>query len=160
MNQTPPDKTPPDKTPPGKTPPGKTLPVSKGALLGCGAVGSQGARLLTEQADDLALRIGARLELAGIAVRRVGHPRAAGIDRALLTADADALVRRPDVDIVVEVIGGIEPARSLLLAALKNGTPVVTANKVLLAENGAELYAAAREFRADLYYEASVAGAI
>ena len=136
------------------------LPTLKVALLGCGVVGSEVARLLVEQADDLALRIGARLELAGIAVRRVGHPRAAGIDRALLTTDAHALVSRPDVDIVVEVIGGIEPARSLLLDALKAGKPVVTANKALLAENGAELYAAAREFGADLYYEASVAGAI
>ncbi len=135
-------------------------PTLKVALLGCGVVGSEVARLLTEQAGDLALRIGARLELAGIAVRRVGHPRAAGIDRALLTADAHALVTRPDVDIVVEVIGGIEPARSLLLAALKNGTPVVTANKALLAEDGAEIHGAAREFGADLYYEASVAGAI
>src|ERR1700733_2214433 len=137
-----------------------TMPTLKVALLGCGVVGSQVARLLTEQADDLALRIGARLELAGIAVRRVSHPRAAGIDRALLTVDAHALVTRPDVDIVVEVIGGIQPARSLLLAALKNGKPVVTANKALLAENGAELYGAAREYGADLYYEASVAGAI
>ena len=137
-----------------------TMPTLKVALLGCGVVGSQVARLLTEQADDLALRIGARLELAGIAVRRVSHPRAAGIDRALLTADAHALVTRPDVDIVVEVIGGIEPARSLLLAALKNGKPVVTANKALLAEDGAEIYGAAREYGADLYYEASVAGAI
>jgi homoserine dehydrogenase len=137
-----------------------TFPTLKVALLGCGVVGSQVARLLTEQADDLALRIGARLELVGIAVRRVSHPRAAGIDRALLTVDAYALVTRPDVDIVVEVIGGIEPARSLLLAALKNGKPVVTANKALLAENGAELYGAAREYGADLYYEASVAGAI
>jgi homoserine dehydrogenase len=140
--------------------PHPTLPTLKVALLGCGVVGSEVARLLTEQADDLALRIGARLELAGIAVRRVSHPRAAGIDRALLTADAYALVTRPDVDIVVEVIGGIEPARSLMLAALKNGKPVVTANKALLAENGAEIYAAAREYGADLYYEASVAGAI
>jgi len=137
-----------------------TRPTLKVALLGCGVVGSQVARLLIEQADDLAPRIGARLELAGIAVRRVSHPRAAGIDRALLTADAHALVTRPDVDIVVEVIGGIEPARSLLLAALKNGTPVVTANKALLAEDGAEIHGAAREFGADLYYEASVAGAI
>jgi homoserine dehydrogenase len=144
----------------GHDPAPPTLPTLKVALLGCGVVGSEVARLLTEQAADLALRIGARLELAGIAVRRVGHPRAAGIDRALLTADAHALVTRPDVDIVVEVIGGIEPARSLLLAALKNGTPVVTANKALLAEDGAEIYAAAREFGADLYYEASVAGAI
>ena len=137
-----------------------TMPTLKVALLGCGVVGSQVARLLIEQADDLALRIGARLELTGIAVRRVSHPRAAGIDRALLTVDAHALVTRPDVDIVVEVIGGIEPARSLLLAALKNGKPVVTANKALLAENGAEIYGAAREYGADLYYEASVAGAI
>jgi homoserine dehydrogenase len=136
-----------------------TVPTLKVALLGCGSVGSQVARLLTEQAEDLALRVGARLELAGIAVRRVGHRRAAEIDRSLLTADAHALATRPDVDIVVEVIGGIEPARSLLLAALKGGKPVVTANKALLAENGAEIYGAAREYGADLYYEASVAGA-
>ena len=81
-------------------------------------------------------------------------------DRSLLTTDPHALATRPDVDIVVEVIGGIEPARSLLLAALKGGKPVVTANKALLAENGAEIYGAAREYGADLYYEASVAGAI
>ena len=137
-----------------------TLPTLKIALLGCGVVGSEVARLLTEQADDLALRVGARLELAGIAVRRVGHRRAAAVDRSLLTADPHALVTRPDIDIVVEVIGGIEPARSLLLAALKSGKPVVTANKALLAENGTELYGAAREYGADLYYEASVAGAI
>ena len=138
----------------------QTLPTLKVALLGCGVVGTDVARLLTEQADDLALRVGARLELAGIAVRRVGHRRSAAIDRSLLTADPLALATRPDVDIVVEVIGGIEPARSLLLAALKDGKPVVTANKALLAENGAEIYGAAREYGADLYYEASVAGAI
>src|SRR5260370_3365547 len=136
------------------------LPSLKVALLGCGVGGSQVARLITEQGDALAVRVGDRLELAGIAVRRVGHPRAAGIDRGLLTADAHALVTRPDVDIVVEVIGGIEPARSLLLTAMKHGKAVVTANKALLAEDGAEIYGAAREFGADLYYEASVAGAI
>src|SRR5262252_9978536 len=138
----------------------QTLPTLKVALLGCGVVGTEVARLLTEQADDLALRVGARLELAGIAVRRVGHRRSAAVDRSLLTADSHALATRPDVDIVVEVIGGIEPARSLMLAALKGGKPVVTANKALLAENGAEIYGAAREYGADLYYEASVAGAI
>jgi homoserine dehydrogenase len=137
-----------------------TMPTLKVALLGCGVVGSEVARLLITQADDLAPRVGARLELAGIAVRRVSHPRAAEIDRALLTADAYSLVNRSDVDIVVEVIGGIEPARSLLLAALKNGKPVVTANKALLAEDGAEIYGAVREYQGDLYYEASVAGAI
>src|ERR1700720_2524047 len=138
----------------------QTLPTLKIALLGCGVVGTEVARLLTEQADDLALRVGARLELAGIAVRRAAHKRSAAIDRSLLTTDPHALATRPDVDIVVEVIGGIEPARSLLLAALKGGKPVVTANKALLAENGAEIYGAAREYGADLYYEASVAGAI
>jgi homoserine dehydrogenase len=134
-------------------------PVLRVALLGCGSVGSQVARLLYEQAGDLESRVGARIELAGIAVRRLGHARP-GVDPVLLTADAHGLVTRPDVDIVVEVIGGIEPARSLLLAAMKLGKPVVTANKALLAENGAEIYGAAREYGADLYYEASVAGAI
>ena len=129
------------------------------ALLGCGTVGTQVARLLEEQADDLGKRAGARLELAGIAVRRLSHKRE-GIDPGLLTTDAEDLATRPDVDIVVEVIGGIEPARTLLLAAMKAGKSVVTANKALLAENGEEVHAAARDTRADLYYEASVAGAI
>src|SRR2546421_833234 len=136
------------------------LPALRVALLGGGVVGTDVARLLTEQADDLALRVGARLELAGIAVRRVGHRRSATIDRSLLTADPHALATRPDVDIVVEVIGGIEPARSLLLAAMKAGKSVVTANKALLAENGVEIHDAPRTTGADLYYEASVAGAI
>jgi homoserine dehydrogenase len=132
----------------------------KVALLGCGSVGTQVARLLIEQGDDLAVRIGARLELAGIAVRRPQHPRDAAIDRSLLTADAMELATRPDVDIVVEVIGGIEPARSLLLSAMKAGKSVVTANKALLAEEGEQLHGAAREHGVDLYYEAAVAGAI
>ena len=130
------------------------------ALLGCGVVGSEVVRLLQEQAADLTARIGAPAKVTGIAVRRLQRPRAAGIDRALLTTDAIELVSRPDTDIVIEVIGGIEPARSLLLAALKGGKPVVTANKALLAEDGAAVHGAAREHGADLYYEASVAGAI
>ncbi|HTB54047.1 MAG TPA: homoserine dehydrogenase, partial [Trebonia sp.] len=134
----------------------KTLKV---ALLGCGNVGSQVARLLREESDELAVRIGARLELAGIAVRRLSHPRP-GIDPALLTTDPMDLATRPDIDIVVEVVGGIEPARSVLLAAMKNGKSVVTANKALLAEHGEEIHAASRAFGADLYYEAAVAGAI
>ncbi|HEY7275135.1 MAG TPA: homoserine dehydrogenase [Trebonia sp.] len=136
--------------------PGKVLRV---ALLGCGVVGTQVARLLAEQADDLAVRSGARLELAGIAVRRMSHPRP-GVDPALLTTDALGLATRPDVDIVIEVIGGIEPARSLILAAMENGKSVVTANKVLLAEHGEQVHAASRAFSTDLYYEAAVAGAI
>ena len=136
--------------------PGKVLRV---ALLGCGVVGTQVARLLGEQADDLAVRTGARLELAGIAVRRIAQPRP-GVDPALLTTDAMGLATRPDVDIVIEVIGGIEPARSLILAAMEAGKSVVTANKALLAEHGEQVHAAARAFGTDLYYEAAVAGAI
>ena len=130
------------------------------ALLGCGVVGSEVVRLLREQAADLTARIGAPVEVTGIAVRRPQRPRATGIDRALLTTDAVELVSRPDTDIVIEVIGGIEPARSLLLAAMKAGKSVVTANKMLLAEDGAAVHGAAREHGADLYYEAAVAGAI
>ena len=130
------------------------------ALLGCGTVGGEVVRLLHSSADDLAARIGAPLEIAGIAVRRLGKRRDLPVDDALFTTDAAALVARDDVDLVVEVIGGIEPARTLLLAALGAGKGVVTANKALLAEDGATLYAAARASGADLYYEASVAGAI
>jgi homoserine dehydrogenase len=136
--------------------PGKVLRV---ALLGCGVVGTQVARLLAEQADDLAVRTGARLELAGIAVRRMSHPRP-GVDLALLTTDAMGLATRSDVDIVIEVIGGIEPARALIMAAMEAGKSVVTANKALLAEHGEQIHAASRAFGADLYYEAAVAGAI
>ncbi len=128
------------------------------ALLGCGVVGSAVARLLIEQADDLAARVGAPLELAGVAVRRL-H-RHDDIPAELLTTDAEALVTRDDIDLVVEVIGGIEPVRTLLLAALKSGKSVVSANKALLAEDGASLHAAATDSGVDLYYEAAVAGAI
>ncbi len=127
------------------------------ALLGCGTVGTQVVRLLTEQADDLTARVGAPVELAGIAVRRPNkHPN---IPAELLTTDAKALLST-EVDVVVEVIGGIEPARTLLLDALGAGKSVVTANKALLAERGAELFAAADASGADLYFEAAVAGAI
>jgi homoserine dehydrogenase len=137
-------------------PTGKTLKV---ALLGCGVVGTQVARLLREEAAELAVRSGAQLEIAGIAVRRLSHPRP-GIDPALLTTDAMGLATRPDVDIVVEVIGGIEPAHSLILAAMERGKPVVSANKALLAEHGEQIHRVSRDYGADLYYEAAVAGAI
>ncbi|NBE94177.1 homoserine dehydrogenase [Nonomuraea sp. KC401] len=130
------------------------------ALLGCGVVGSQVIRLMHEQAGDLAARIGAPLELAGVAVRRLGRKRDVEVAPELFTIDAEALVTRDDIDIVVEVIGGIEPARSLIVAALAGGKSVVTANKALLAEDGASLYEAARRGNGDLYFEASVAGAI
>ncbi|MGA9749860.1 MAG: homoserine dehydrogenase, partial [Nocardioides sp.] len=130
------------------------------ALLGCGSVGSQVVRLLREQADDLTARVGAPLELVGIAVRRPELQRDADIPRELFTADAAGLVGRDDVDLVIEVIGGIEPARTLILSALENGASVVTANKALLAEDGSTLFAAAAKAGRDLYYEAAVAGAI
>jgi homoserine dehydrogenase len=130
----------------------------KVALLGCGVVGSQVVRLLEEQADELAARIGAPLELVGVAVRR--PQRHTDVPADLLTTDAQALVTREDVDVVVELVGGIEPVRGLLLTALKNGKSVVSANKALLAEDGAALASAADESGVDLYYEASVAGAI
>ena len=131
------------------------------ALLGCGTVGSEVARLLTTHADDLAARVGRPLELAGIAVRRASLDRGdLPVDPALFTTDAAGLAGRDDVDVVVEVIGGIEPARSLILSALEAGSSVVTANKALLAEDGATLFTAAEKQGADLYYEAAVAGAI
>ena len=128
------------------------------ALLGCGVVGTEVARLLTTHAQELALRAGAPVELAGIAVRRIGRARGVDLPAELFTTDAAELVKR--ADIVVEVIGGIEPARTLILQAMAAGAGVVTANKALLAEDGPTLYAAAAEHGVDLYYEAAVAGAI
>jgi homoserine dehydrogenase len=104
--------------------------------------------------------VGASLDIVGIAVRRPARPRDLPVDPALFTTDAEGLAARPDVDLVIEVIGGIEPARSLLLTALDRGASVVTANKALLAEDGATLYDAARRAGSDIYCEASVAGAI
>ncbi|MEO3771921.1 homoserine dehydrogenase [Micromonospora sp. B9E7] len=131
------------------------------ALLGCGTVGQEVVRLLHEQSADLAARIGAPLEIAGIAVRRLGRDRGdLPVDEDLFTTDALGLIKRDDVDVVVEVVGGIEPARGWLVEALRAGKSVVTANKALLAEDGVALHEAAAEGGGDLYYEASVAGAI
>ena len=135
---------------------GKTLKV---AMLGCGVVGSQVARLLIENKADLSTRAGADLELIKVAVR---NPSAKnyGVKAELLTSDLNSIVTDPQVDLVIELLGGIEPARELILTALKNGKSVITANKALLAKHGAELYAAADKANVDLYYEAAVAGAI
>jgi homoserine dehydrogenase len=138
---------------------GSALTPLRVALLGCGVVGSEVARLITGQAEDLRARIGRPLELVGIAVRE-GERDRPGIDPALFTTDGQALASRDDVDLVIEVIGGIEPARSLILTALQHGASVVTANKALLAEDGATLFAAAERAGVDLYFEATVAGAI
>jgi homoserine dehydrogenase len=130
------------------------------ALLGCGVVGSSVVRLLREHAHDLAERVGEPLDIAGIAVRRPALRRDLDVEASLFTTDAVALVGRDDIDIVVEVIGGIEPARTLLLNAFKSGKPVVTANKALLASDGATIHDAAAAAGVDLYFEASVAGGI
>ncbi|AYV29948.1 homoserine dehydrogenase [Streptomyces sp. CJ_13] len=136
----------------------RTRPL-KVALLGCGVVGSEVARIMTTHADDLTQRIGAPVELAGVAVRRPSKVRE-GIDPALITTDATALLKRGDIDVAIEVIGGIEPARGLITTAFEHGISVVSANKALLAQDGAALHAAAEQHGLDLYYEAAVAGAI
>ena len=133
----------------------KTLRV---ALLGAGNVGSQVARILLEDADALAARTGARLQLVGIAVRNVDAPREVQAPRALYTTDASALVR--SADIVIELMGGMEPARTLILEAIEHGATVVTGNKALLAVDGPTLYEKADAAGVQLSYEAAVAGAI
>lgn len=134
------------------------LPVLRVAVLGAGTVGTEVLRLLAQQDDDLAHRIGGRLEVVGVSVRDLDRDRGEHVPAHLLTDDASALVR--DVDLVVEVMGGIEPARSLLLEAMAHGASVVTANKALLAQDGATLYEAADAHGVDLQFEAAVAGAI
>lgn len=128
------------------------------AVLGSGVVGSAVVTNLMSQAGDLAAQIGRPLELVGVAVRRAGRDRGLGIDPGLFTTDAHELVTR--ADIVVELIGGIDPARELILRAMEHGASVVSANKALLAEDGPALFEAAAEHGVDLYYEAAVAAAI
>jgi homoserine dehydrogenase len=128
------------------------------ALLGAGTVGAQVGRLLNQTSADLEPRVGAPLKLVAVAALDPENPRE-GIDPAVFSKDAQA-VATSGADIVVELMGGIEPARSLILAAIESGSSVVTANKALLAAHGAELHAAAAEHGVDLFFEASVAGAI
>ena len=128
------------------------------ALLGAGSVGAQVARLLTENKSELAARVGAELDLVGIAVRDLNSKRAEGVPAELLTTDAESLIL--GADIVIEVMGGIEPARTYILQALNSGSDVITANKALLATHGTELFDTAEQVGAQLYFEAAVAGAI
>jgi homoserine dehydrogenase len=134
-------------------------PVRVG-LLGCGAVGTGVARLLTERRDGLRDRTGTSIQLHRIAVRDLRKPRDPAVDRSLLVDDPAAVVRDPQVAVVVEAMGGIEPARTLILEACKLGKPVVTANKELLATHGEELFEAADAAGVDLKFEAAVGGAI
>ena len=128
------------------------------ALLGAGSVGAQVASLLLVHQEELANRAGAGLELVGIAVRDVDAPRDTDIPKELLTTDAETLIL--GADIVIELMGGLEPARTLILQALNSGADVITGNKALLATHGPELFEAAEQVGAQLYYEAAVAGAI
>lgn len=128
------------------------------ALLGAGSVGAQVADQLLTHHTELAARIGAGLELVGVAVRDLDAPRDTEIPRELLTTDAESLILGSDI--VVELMGGIEPARTLILQALNSGADVITANKALLATHGPELFEAAEQVGAQLYYEAAVGGAI
>lgn len=128
------------------------------ALLGAGAVGSQVAALLRQHADELADRAGARLELVGIAVRDVDAKRDVELPKELFTTDAESLI--VGSDIVIELMGGIEPARTNILQAINSGADVVTANKALLATHGPEIFDAADQVGAEVYYEAAAAGAI
>jgi homoserine dehydrogenase len=128
------------------------------ALLGAGSVGSQVARLILENKEELAARVGAELQLAGVLVRDKRSARDFGIPQELITTEADQLIL--GADIVIEVMGGIEPARTYILAALNSGSDVITANKALLATHGTELFEVAEQVGAQLYFEAAVAGAI
>jgi homoserine dehydrogenase len=128
------------------------------AILGGGSVGAQVASLLLEHGDELASRAGAGLELIGVAVRDLDAKRTPPLPRELLTTDAASLIL--GADIVIELMGGIEPARTLLLDAINSGADIITANKALLATHGPELFDAAEQVGAQLYYEAAVGGAI
>ena len=128
------------------------------AVLGLGNVGSEVVRIIEDSADDLAARVGAPLVLRGIGVRRVADDRGVRVD--LLTDNVEELVAREDVDIVVELMGPVEPARKAILSALEHGKSVVTANKALLSISTGELAQAAENAHVDLYFEAAVAGAI
>ncbi|GDX26953.1 homoserine dehydrogenase [Actinomycetes bacterium] len=129
-------------------------------MLGCGNVGAAFVRLVEQQSSVIEQRTGVRLEIVSVAVRNMSRDRDVQLSEGLLTRDAHSVVADPNVDLVVEVIGGIEPARELISSALAAGKPVVTANKELLANVGTELYAAADAAGVDLLFEAAVAGGV
>ena len=129
-------------------------------VLGCGNVGAALLELIDRRGDDIAARTGVRLRVDAVAVRSLSKERAVTVPAELLTTDAHAVVADPAIDLVVEVIGGIEPARELISTALKGRKPVVTANKELLANVGVELFADADAAQVDLLFEAAVAGGI
>lgn len=138
-------------------------PINIG-LLGLGNVGSGVWEILQRSSEQVAGRAGGALQIAGILVRNPDKPRSVAVPRSLLTTDAWSLINNPQIPIIVENIGcsggSTEPARSYILAALKAGKHVVTANKEVLAKHANELYSALHEGRGGLYFEAAVAGGI
>lgn len=127
------------------------------ALLGAGSVGSNVAQLMLENHQELAQRVGAEFELAGVLVRDLNTSRP-GVPKDLLTTDAESLIL--SADIVIELLGGIHPAKEYVELALNSGADVITANKALIAAHGGELSDLAEQLGAQLYFEAAVAGAI
>jgi homoserine dehydrogenase len=135
----------------------RTIPVG---LLGLGNVGAGVVRLLADNDAAIAARLGARIEIQAAAVRDAARPRQATLDPARLTTDPAAVCADPAIRVVIEVLGGVEPARTLLLQALAAGKHVVTANKHVLAEHGDEIFAAAAAAGVNVYYEAAVCGGL
>lgn len=129
-------------------------------MLGCGIVGSAVARTMESHAAEIADRVGARLEIRKVAVRNVGKERDVPLDKSLFTNDATEVIRDPQIQILVEVMGGIEPARTLILDAMRSGKHVVSANKELIGTLGRELFDEAEASNVDFFFEASVAGGI
>jgi homoserine dehydrogenase len=141
-------------------PPGTGTRTIRIGLLGCGNVGAAFVPLVEQQAAMIEARTGVRLEISRVAVRNLSRDRGITLADGILTRDAHSVVSDPEIDLVVEVIGGIEPARELITEALKAGKPVVTGNKELLANVGTELFATADAQGVDLLFEAAVAGGI
>ncbi|NMD23763.1 MAG: homoserine dehydrogenase, partial [Actinobacteria bacterium] len=129
-------------------------------VLGCGNVGAPLVSLVSQQQAAIEARTGVRLEIVSVAVRNLSKEREVALPEGVLTRDAMVVVNDPTIDVIVELIGGIEPAREYITTALRNGKPVVTGNKELLANVGTELFAAADEAGVDLLFEAAVAGGI
>ncbi len=127
-------------------------------LLGLGTVGSGVVRIITDHQERLIHQVGCPVKVTKVLVQNIEKEREVEVPSTLLTQDANEILDNPNIDVVIEVMGGIDDAKSYILQALKSGKHVVTANKDLMALHGAELLATAKDNKADLFYEASVAG--
>jgi homoserine dehydrogenase len=138
----------------------KEMREIKVGVLGLGVVGSGTVRILQENANEIAQRVGARLVVKKIAVRDVNKPRAVTVDKSLLTANPYEVIDDPEIEILAELIGGVEPAHEYVLRAIRSGKNVVTANKEMMAKAGHDLMDAAGDAKKDFQFEGSVAGGI